>query len=515
MKRFVLGCVIVAGALYLWRLNDTPIAIGGDETFFANHGLAIARTGADLNGRSVPLLIQVDPDIDPGLWYQPMLAYLDALAFVVLPFAEWSARLPVALLAIANIVLAWIVAARYTRLPHAGPIAAMVMAMSPIHFFLARQVVDYICPIFFVFLWLAAVAALDDQPVPRRAAVCGLILGVGIFSYVSSWLMMPIYLLCTIGVCLTKPRGWRLALAAVAGFSVLVVAFGLWLVAHPDAWTSVVQRYAGRSPQLPGLNINGYYKLVDFVSAYWKCWDPAQLFLIGSPNPIIGVRSAGVFVAPIAILFAAGLVAIARPTVRHLVVAAGLLSAPLGPAVYGTPGAIQRQLVLLPFVAIASGYGAAYLWSRGTFARALLFLALAASPLVFAYAAADVFAGREDYVTRFDPSNFRELTPIIAELDRQATAPQVVLAIGPYDRRAYWRFHTTKLGNDALQRKAVFWEPESFRADAVASNSLIVASAPSALASELDRGCQRVAVVRGEASVVVWRAVGPTCLGKR
>src|SRR6185503_4880234 len=220
MKRFVLACVVVAGAFYLWRLNDTPIAIGGDEAFFANHGLAIARTGADLNGRSFPLLIQVDPDIDPGLWYQSMLAYLDALAFVVLPFAEWSARLPVALLAIANIALAWIVAARYSRVPQAGPIAAMVMAMSPIHFLLSRQVVDYICPISFVLLWLWALAALDDRAVPRRAVVCGLILGAGIFSYVSSWLMMPIYLLCTIGVCLTKPRGWTLALAAAGGFSV-------------------------------------------------------------------------------------------------------------------------------------------------------------------------------------------------------------------------------------------------------------------------------------------------------
>jgi hypothetical protein len=506
--------VAIACVLYLWRLHDTPVAIGGDEAFFANHGLALARTGADLNGRSFPLVIQLDPDVDPGLWYQAMLVYLEALAFLVLPFAEWSARLPVALLAIVNVALAWVVAARYTRQPIAGPIAAMVIALSPIHFFLSRQVVDYICPVLFVLLWLRALSAFDDRPLGRRAFTCGAILGVGLFSYVSSWLMMPVYLLCTIGFCLSKPRPWIHALAAVGGFSVPAAGLGLWLLAHQDAWTSVMHRYAGQSMQLPGLNINSYYRLVDFVSAYWSCWNPAQLFLVGSPNPIIGVRSAGVFVAPVIVLFISGLVAIARPSSRNLVLLAGLLSAPLGPVLYGTPGAIQRQLVLLPFVAIVSGCGAAYLWSRGAVARLAVWVTVIAGSAVFAYAASDVFAGREDYVTRFDPSNFRELIPVLAELDRLTPAPQVVLTIGPYDRRAYWRFHTDRIGNTSLQRKAVFWEPSSFNSGAVVDNSLIVASAPSDLASELDRACKRVAAVKGEASVVVWRAGGSGCLGK-
>jgi hypothetical protein len=238
------------------------------------------------------------------------------------------------------------------------------------------------------------------------------------------------------------------------------------------------------------------------------------LFLVGSPNPTIGVRSAGVFVAPVAILFVAGLVAIARPSLRHLVLIAGLLSAPLGPVLYGTPDAIQRQLVLLPFVAIVSALGAAHLWAGGTARRVLLVMVIVSGPLVFAKAVSDVFAGRLDYVTRFDPSNFRELTPALAALDRQVPAPQVVLAIGPYDRRAYWRFYTTMGGHTLLQSKAVFWEPQSFRADDVAADSLVVASEPSELASVLDRGCQRVAVVRGEAAMAVWRAAGAGCLVK-
>jgi hypothetical protein len=508
-------CIAVACALYLWRLHDTPIAIGGDEAFFANHGLAIATTGADLNGRRAPLLIQLDPDIDPGLWYQSMLAYLEALAFTLLPFGEWSARLPVALLAVVNIALTWIVAARYTRQPAAGPVAAMVLALSPIHFFLSRQALDYVCPILFVLLWLGALSRLDRHPRPSMAWLCGVILGAGVFSYVSSWLMMPVYLLCTIGICVTKPRCVRLAAAAIAGFAVPVAALVWWLMAHPDAFNSLVARYAGQSTQLPGLNINGYYRVVDFVTAYWTSWSPAQLFLLGSPNPIIGVRSAGVFVAPVAILFAAGLVAIATPRARHAVLIAGLLTAPLGPVLYGTPGAIQRQLVLLPFVAIVSGSGAACLWSRrAAFARHVTTACVIACPAVFAVAALEVFEGREAYVTRFDPSNFRELTPMIGLLDSELPAPSVVITVGPYDRRGYWRFHTNKLGSVALQQKAVFWERQSLRADAITENSLIVAYSPSDLATELDRGCPRVGRVKGEAEVTIWRASGAGCLAK-
>ncbi len=508
-------CTAIASLLYLVRLNDTPLAIGGDEAFFANHGHALATTGRDLNGRILPLVIQIDPDIDPGLWYQAMLVYLEAAVFVVLPLSEWSARLPVALLALVNIALLGMVAARYTTHPSAGAIAAMVLALSPIHFFLSRQAVDYICPIPFVLVWLYLLARLHDTPRPPWAFACGLVLGLGLFSYVSSWLMMPVYLLCSVGVCATKPGRLRLGSAAVIGFALPAAALIAWLYAHPVAWASIFNRYAGDTAQLPGLNINSYYRLVDMVSAYWSYWNPAQLFLVGSPNPIIGVRTAGVFVAPVAILFCAGLLSL-RVRTLDMILLAGLLVSPLGPVLYGTPGAIQRQLVMLPFVAIVSARGAEWLWQQPSrLARLAATLAVLASPALFGYVAYRVFTERADYVVRFDPSNFRELTPALAELNRQLAAPQVVLAIGPYDRRAYWRFHTLKLADAGLYDKAVFWEPASFRADQVRANSLIVASAPSPLADQLDRSCRRVASFRGEADVIVWRADAPGCGASR
>ena len=182
--------VAVACALYFWRLHDTPMAIGGDEAFTANHGLALATTGRDLNGRFLPLLIQVEPNMDPGLWWQSFLIYMEALVFLVLPFAEWSARLPVALLALSSIVLTGMAAARHARDTAAGLIAAMVLAMSPTFFVLSRQALDYMCPVAFVAAWLYLMARLDRAAEPRVAFACGVVLGIGLFSHVSAWLMM-------------------------------------------------------------------------------------------------------------------------------------------------------------------------------------------------------------------------------------------------------------------------------------------------------------------------------------
>jgi 4-amino-4-deoxy-L-arabinose transferase-like glycosyltransferase len=505
-SRVVAACTALLCILYIVRLHDTPAAIGGDEAFFANHAYAIATTGRDLNGRVLPLVVQLDRETDPGLWYQAMLVYVDAAAFLVLPFTEWSARLPVALLAIVNIALIAVAARRYVEQRWAASLAAFVLAVSPIYFFLSRQALDYICPITFVIVWLHLLSRLHERPHARIAFACGLILGAGLFSYISSWLMMPIYLLCTWALCMTKPGAFKLCAAAATGFLIPAALLAAWLLGHQEAWSSLFNRYGGGSGQLPGLNINGYYRVVDFVAAYWSCWNPAQLFLTGSSNPTIGVRVAGVFAAPVAILFVAGLLSLrARPL--DMVLLAGLLTSPLGPVLYGTPGAIQRQLVLLPFVAIVAARGAErLLHSSSAFARSAAIVALAATPLVFAYAAYDAFAERDSYVTRFDPSNFRDLTPALAVLNREISAPQVVLAIGPYDRRAYWRFHTQKLRDPELRDKAIFWEPSGFQHAVVREHSLIVAVAPSPLADRLDRACPRVASLRGEGEVVVWRA---------
>ena len=70
---------VVAASLYFYRLNDAPMFVGGDETFFAINGKAIASTARDLDGRWMPLFFK----IDTHTWYQPVLVYLIAISFTI------------------------------------------------------------------------------------------------------------------------------------------------------------------------------------------------------------------------------------------------------------------------------------------------------------------------------------------------------------------------------------------------------------------------------------------------
>src|SRR4051812_42214600 len=79
-----LAIVLTAGAVYVYRLGDAPLYLGGDEAQFAVHAQSIAATGRDANGRLFPVFVNITDPLDPsagsGIWYQPLLFYLMAVA---------------------------------------------------------------------------------------------------------------------------------------------------------------------------------------------------------------------------------------------------------------------------------------------------------------------------------------------------------------------------------------------------------------------------------------------------
>ena len=52
--------VALAAAIYFHSLDSLPFYIGGDEANLGIHAHAIATTGRDLNGRFLPLFINVE-----------------------------------------------------------------------------------------------------------------------------------------------------------------------------------------------------------------------------------------------------------------------------------------------------------------------------------------------------------------------------------------------------------------------------------------------------------------------
>ncbi len=128
-------------------------------------------------------------------WYHPMLFYLIAAALKVRSFSEAAVRLPTAL--IGGLVTPWLIylAARRMRFGVSGALAAAIcIALTPAHFILSREALDYTLVLPFAAAWVWLLADYLDTRRVRSALALGVVLGVGCFSYIASWGVMPFLL---------------------------------------------------------------------------------------------------------------------------------------------------------------------------------------------------------------------------------------------------------------------------------------------------------------------------------
>lgn len=174
---------------------------GGDETHFAVIAHSLAETGANLKGERLPVFVSLSDPIDATrqpwgeTWYQPFLFYWMAPFLAVLPVSEAAARLPAALIGgLITPLMMFAVTRRLTGHAGAAMLGAIVIALAPVHVILSRQALDYVCPLPFVLGWLWCLHSFAQTRSSRSAALVGVVLGLGCYSYIASWAMMPLYL---------------------------------------------------------------------------------------------------------------------------------------------------------------------------------------------------------------------------------------------------------------------------------------------------------------------------------
>lgn len=437
-------------ALYVVNLGGVPAALTGDEVEFGNHGLSIARTGHDLNGRPLPLLVQITdpltPDITSPYWYQPFLFYLIAVFVKVLPFSEWSIRLPVALIGVLNTGLTYAVGRRAFGRVEYGLLSAGILALTPAHYIMSRQALDYIGPLPFVLGWLwCVIGYLDDRRSSLAAA--GALLGAGTFSYVAAWALTPLFLGLTIAVVWARGGRWRETANLVGGFAAPIAVAAPWLVRHPDPLLSTLTRYHGL-----GAEHGVAYRL----SLYWDYFSPSFLFFAGGNDPTQTTSRAGVFLLPLSVLLIAGFIQLLRRRdAIGVLLIAGFALAPL-PIVIALPESadysIARALLLVPFGSLIASEGARMLFSHHRVAGRLVAIALlAGAALQFSIFARDYFG---DYAARslerFDRSDSRGLGErLVALVDEQAT-PAIYLEGNTGGRASRWLFFVNAHGRPEL-----------------------------------------------------------------
>ena len=361
---------VAAAVLYTRGLDAVPPSLIHDEAQGALHARAIAMTGRDQEGRLLPMYFS---EAGFAAGRDPLMIYVTALGLKLLPFTDAGVRTPTALVAVVNIVLMFFAARAIFQSTWAGVLAAVMLAMTPIHFIRGRLLLSPLYSVPFVLAWLWALQRFELDPSTRRLAVACVWLALGMYSYLGAVVMMTVYLLMTLAVA-ARPLRWRGVIIAAAVFTLCLLPMALWYVTHPDRNAQIVSAY-----QL-GAGTSWVSLIGNRIGLYWTFFDPSYLFISGDASMINSTRTAGLFPWVFAVLLPLGLWSAARSRQPiAMVIAAGFLSAPLVTVISGAIE-MNRVMFAIPFAVLVATYGAVALWLHrsiaGKLAAAVLLAAI-------------------------------------------------------------------------------------------------------------------------------------------
>ena len=327
-----------SAALYFQRLDFAPPHTQIDEAMIAINGHAIATTGRDLGGELLPLYTQTAEHS----WYQPLAIYVSALTFTMLPLNEWTVRAPTVVFALVNIGLMFALVLRLFGSVALAAIAGAMLALTPAHFIHGRYGLDYLFPITFILGWLMCLVAYRERQRPWLLVVASVILGLGFYCYISSIVMMPLYVLFTL-LMLDREQAPRRSFALVAaGFLPLLVPFAIWLAGHPEAYLATVDKYGlydtSQLNAAQGLRSTfSFLSVSQRMSQYWNYFDPSFLFFGSGIKVQFSTNLVGIFLLPMAVFIGAGIFAAAKQGADpiHRLVLLGFVTAPLAVSARG------------------------------------------------------------------------------------------------------------------------------------------------------------------------------------
>jgi 4-amino-4-deoxy-L-arabinose transferase-like glycosyltransferase len=439
----ILLLAAAVAALYAYRLSDSPIYLTPDEVVIGLDAHALATTGADLRGRTLPLYFQIDEFRVRGTtWYQPVIMYLTAAVLTVAPLTEWAIRSPAVLIGVVDVVLMFLLVRRLSAEASPAWLAAILLALSPAHFTHSRFAMDYIYPLPFILGWLLALSIYLGGRRPAALAIAGLCLGLGFYSYIAAVVLMPAFLALTLFVL------WREGLAAdwkyaAAGFAGPLVLFAIWIATHLGVFGETVARYGLGSANRAGV--------LDRFGLYWRYFSPSFLFFSGGSQPVFSTRVGGVFPLAALLLLPAGLLAVLRrPSPLGVVTAIGLLAAPLPAIVLDEGSAINRVLAIVPFGIVLSAIGFNWLvQARPALGTAAAATMIAVTAWQFAVFGSDYFGDYRRRAASWFQFNIRGGLTVIVDRTGGAARPIYLNdAIRWVD--SYWRFHLAAVGREDL-----------------------------------------------------------------
>jgi 4-amino-4-deoxy-L-arabinose transferase-like glycosyltransferase len=492
--------VIATCAIYLHSLDSVPLVVTVDEARFALHANALVTTGADLAGNRWPVFFHITDPLDPVarnsiVWWQPALFYLVAGVFRFSGPSEWALRLPTTILAIVNVILIYFVARKLFSNGWYAVIAAGLLALTPGHYMFARRTLDYFCALPIALAWLYCLCAYAESAAPWPGAM-GLLLGVGLFTHISSWIVMPTYLAvtCLVFRRLRTPPGAYGWLTATFALPLLMIVPAL--IARPSLPLETFTHY----------KVPVRWAIADRINVVWSFLDPSYLFFSGGPHPMFATQRGGVLAIAALLLLPLGIWSViqGRGDLRRNVVMFGFFFAPVPVALalpqdsqYWTP----RDLLAVPFAALLCTIGIEWLFQRANWGARLFAVALLMSVPFQFVGFADYFLHgyQQASAPRIDPLNLKGAAEFVISADRASSVPRIYLSEDVGSPHAYqWAFYLLERHREDLWARSRHFDSRE-SAGAIPGGSLLVFDAADGRLDQVmsSMGCSLFHVVSG------------------
>jgi 4-amino-4-deoxy-L-arabinose transferase-like glycosyltransferase len=468
------GSLALVAALYLWRLDSSPLYLLNDEIHNAFQALSLATEGRSVAGDFFPVYFR-EPGFPAGR--DPLAIYVTAAFLKAFWLSEVMVRLPTALIGIANVALAFLLGHRLSG-RCAGLLMAACVAITPAHFILSRIGIAPLWPLPFLLGWLLFLARFSQGMHARDLFVAMACLGVAVFGYIGTAVLVPLYAVGTLGWLLwdVKDRQFSRYLIAAAGLLLPLTLLIYWQIVQPDRWTQLFGYYeSGGSDVQPVRTLLNFESIQERVTTYWNYFDPTFLFLAGDDGLRYSTGRAGVFLLPSMILLPVGVYSALRQRGLGRLMVYGFFCSPLIGALQGRVH-VQRVLPLVLFGALLSAIGAQHLlFHRSKRTRQLALALLAACAIQFTVFVVDYFG---DYRLRSGAhrgGNVRGAVLEALKVARESNAPVIHFSENIPNADLYWRFYALATAPD-LEGRGIRAQPARLGLDPQPSGALLIAT---------------------------------------
>lgn len=143
-KLLLIGIVILAAVLRLYRLSSIPPGVNRDEASIGVTAYSLMTTGRDEYGRFLPLSFESFGD-----WKLPLYIYATIPFVKIFGLSELAVRLPSALAGIASVAALYYLAQMLFASASIGLLAAFALAIMPWHIHISRVESEAIVAVFF------------------------------------------------------------------------------------------------------------------------------------------------------------------------------------------------------------------------------------------------------------------------------------------------------------------------------------------------------------------------------